>query len=64
MNAVQAWWTVTGIVAVSVTPRPNNFAVADSSESGRIHRCGGHRRRCDFRNDHAVESGDGHLGGL
>lgn len=35
MSAVQAWWTVTGIVAVAfVTPGPNNLAVLAAASRG------------------------------
>ena len=35
MSAVQAWWAVTGVVAVAfVTPGPNNFAVLAAASRG------------------------------
>ena len=37
MSAVQAWWSITGIVAVAfITPGPNNLAVLAAASRGRF----------------------------
>ena len=54
MSAMQAWWAVTGIVAVAfATPGPNNLAVLAAASRGAVHPCGTDRRRRDYRNDRA-----------